>query len=216
MKNIVILGTGGTCTDILDTLHDINSIVPTYTCIGFLDDNQDNWGKEFYGIKVLGPLSIGKDLKDTFFVNGIGSPANFWNKEKIIAQTQIPLEKFETLIHPTASVSRMSTLGRGVVVFQQVTITSNVHIGNHVIILPHAVVSHDDDIGDYTCIAAGVSLSGGVTVGASCYLGTQSSYMCNIVIGEQSLIGMGSTVLNDVAPCSVMVGTPALLKRKTY
>lgn len=216
-KRIVILGTGGNSVDILDTLNDINDASSTrvYECLGFLDDNESLRRKRILHSEVLGPLATARDLKDCFFVNGIGAPTNFWKKESIIAKTGAALERFETVIHPSASVSRTATLGRGVVIFQHVVVTSNVHIGNHVIILPNTVISHDDVVGDYTCIAGGVCISGQVTIGRSCYLGTNSTIIGNTEVGDQCLIGMGSCVLRNVPPNSVMVGNPARFIRHT-
>lgn len=216
-KKILIFGTGGNCIDILDTINDINSSRQDhlYECIGFLDDDNQKWDKEFCGVKVLGPLASAGEYKDCFFVNGIGSTSNFWKKREFIAKTGICLERFETIIHPTAAVSRMVTLGYGTVVFQNVTITSNVKIGHHVIVLPNTVISHNDVIGDYTCIAGGVCISGGVEIGQSCYLGSNSSIMSNIQIGDYCLIGMGSVVLTDVPDNTVLVGNPATFLRKT-
>jgi len=58
MKKIVILGIGGNCIDILDTINEINRAgnKQKYKCVGFLDDNKNKWNKTIYGIKVLGPL----------------------------------------------------------------------------------------------------------------------------------------------------------------
>ena len=216
VKKIIILGTGGNCVDILDTLLDINDArqEAIYECIGFLDDNRQNWGKKYFGVEVLGPLDSAARYPDCRFVNGIGSPRNFWRKGEIIATTGIPLERFETVVHPSASVSRMAHLGAGVVVFQHVTITSNVKIGNQVIILPNTIVSHDSVVGDYTSIAGGVCISGCVEVGPSCYLGTNSTLISYCKVGARSLIGMGSVVLKDVPENSVMVGNPARFLRK--
>lgn len=215
MKEIVILGTGGNCIDILDTINEINLVSSKYKCIGFLDDNPENLGKNYYGIKVIGSLSDAIKLKNVFFVNGIGSSFNFWKKKDIIKKTMITTERFETIIHPTANVSKLSQIGFGTVIFQNVTITSNVKIGNHVIILPNSVISHDDVIGDFTCITGGVCVSGGVTIGESCYLGTNSSIIGNITIGNNCLIGMGSNVLGDIKDNSVVVGNPANFIRET-
>jgi sugar O-acyltransferase (sialic acid O-acetyltransferase NeuD family) len=217
MKKIVILGTGGNSVDILDTIHDINATHSTqvYECVGFLDDNESLWGKTLHGVKVLGSLISARDLTDCYFVNGIGTVTNFWNKDSIISKTRIPPEKFETIVHPSASVSRTACLGRGVAIFQNVTITSNVKIGDHVIVLPNSVISHDDVIGNYTCITGGVCISGGVTIGRSCYLGTNSAIINNVEIGDLSLIGMGSVVLDSVPPNSVFVGNPAKFLRST-
>jgi sugar O-acyltransferase (sialic acid O-acetyltransferase NeuD family) len=216
-KDIIILGTNGNCLDILDTIDAINDArgKTIYTCQGFLDDDDKKWGMEFHGIKVLGPLCRAQRYHDCYFVNGIGSPTNFWRKPAILGKTSLPIERFETLVHPTASVSRLSQIGRGVVIFQHVTITSNVRLGDQVIVLPNTVISHDVVIGDYTCIAGGVCISGGVAIGASCYLGTNASVIGNRTIGDYCLVGMGSVVLHDVSENPVVAGNPARVLRRT-
>jgi sugar O-acyltransferase (sialic acid O-acetyltransferase NeuD family) len=217
MKPIIILGTGGNCIDILDAINEINAARQTdvYDCIGFLDDDSELWGKEFYGVRVLGALESAKNYSSCRFVNGIGSPQNFWRKREIIARTEVTDDKFETIIHPTASVSKMSRLGFGTVILQNATVASNVTIGNHVIVLPNSILSHDARVGDYTLIAGGVCVSGGVEVGESCYLGTNSSVIGNVRIAKNALIGMSSVVLEDVPENTVVVGNPASVLRKT-
>lgn len=218
MKPIIILGTGGNCIDILDTINEINTRAdePIYNCVGFLDDNSELFGKEFYGVRVLGALNTAKKYSDCRFVNGIGSPQNFWRKQEIIARTEIPTDRFEIIVHPTASVSKMSRLGFGTVVLQNAVIASNVTVGSHVIVLPNSIISHDACVGDYVCIAGGVCVSGGVEIDDSCYLGTNSSVIGNISIGKNSLIGMGAAVLKDVPENSVVVGNPARFLRKIF
>jgi sugar O-acyltransferase (sialic acid O-acetyltransferase NeuD family) len=215
IQKIVILGTGGTSRDILDTLNDVNarSSVPVYECVGFLDDNAKEWGKQLAGVPVLGGLRLAAGLFDCQFTNGIGSPTNFWRKEAIIARTGQAADRFATIIHPTASVSRTARIGRGTVILQNVTISSNVQIGDHVVILPNSVISHDAVIGDYTCITGGVCISGEATIGKACYLGTNSSIIGGITVGDGCLVGMGSVVLRDVPRNSVVVGNPARFLR---
>jgi sugar O-acyltransferase (sialic acid O-acetyltransferase NeuD family) len=215
-KPILILGTGGNGVDILDTLNDLNDArgARVYECVGFLDDDTTQWGREILGARVLGGLDTAPDYAECFFVNGIASVNSFWKKRELLARTQTPLERFETIIHPTASVSRTARIGKGVVIFQHVTVTSNVVIGDQVMILPNTVISHDDVIGAYTSIAGGVAISGNVRVGESCYLGSHASIREGVTIGAGALIGIGSVVLNDVAPNSVVVGNPARVLRK--
>ncbi|MBU0983965.1 MAG: acetyltransferase [candidate division Zixibacteria bacterium] len=217
MQKIVILGVGGNCIDILDTIRDINDDIgrPHFECVGFLDDKPSSHGMLFGDVKCLGPLNQAGELGDCLFVNGIGSTANFWHKRRIIESTGVTDDRFATIIHPTASISRMATLGPGTVVFQHATVTTNVTVGRHVIILPQAVISHDVTVGDYTCITGGVCISGGATIEQSCYLGSNCTIGNNLTIGEYSLIGMGSTVVKDVPRNCVMVGTPAGFLRRT-
>ena len=216
-KRVAILGTGGNSVDILDTLRDLNDTAggDRYECVCFLDDNRARWGERLAGVEIRGPLGLAGELDGCWFVNGVGSPANFWKKPEIIGRTGVPLERFATIVHPTASVSRTARLGPGTVIFQNVTITSNVSVGAHVIILPSAVVSHDDVIGAYTCITGGVCISGATRVGEACYLGTNCTIIGGIEIGARSLVGMGSVVLKSVPPDSVVVGNPARFLRRT-
>jgi len=214
-KQIVILGTNGNCVDIFETIDSINAHHGSriFECRGFLDDNPSTHGQTLCGVKVLGSLALACELADCHFVNGIGSPANYMHKEAIIARTNVPLARFATLVHPSATVAKSAQVGRGTVIFENVTITSNVRIGNHVIVLPNSVISHDVVIDDYTCITGGVCIAGGTRVGRHCYLGANSSLINNITIGDFSLIGMGSVVLKGVAENSVVVGNPARFLR---
>ena len=145
----------------------------------------------------------------------IGSERNFWKKATIISKTRVPLDRFETIVHPTASVSRMATLGKGVVVLQHVTIANQARIGHHVIILPNSVISHDVVVGDYTCITGGVCISGRVTIGRNCYLGTHSAIIGGVKLGTGCLIGIGAVIRHDVPEYAMMVGNPATLLRTT-
>jgi len=212
MKKIIILGTGGNCIDIYDAIQDINDKQdkPLFECIGFLDDNSALWKTNIQGLPVHGGLDIANTFpKDVFFVNGIGSSANFGIKQKIIARTGINLDRFQTVIHPSASVSRLATLGKGCVVLQNTVIASNVNIGSHVMILPLSVISHNALLGDYTIVAGGASISGGVEIGKSCYIGSNSAIRENLRVGDNALIGMGAVVINNVLSANVMVGNPA-------
>jgi sugar O-acyltransferase (sialic acid O-acetyltransferase NeuD family) len=210
-QKLIILGTGGTSRDVVDTVRDINTagVAPPIDCIGFLDDNAALWGSTVEGLPVIGPLASARDIRDCQFVNSIGSPASYTHIEQLIARTGVPFERFATLIHPTASVSRTARLGRGVVVFQHVSITSNVIVGDHVVILANTVVSHNDEIGDFTCVAGGAKISGRVRIGRGCYVGTGAALNGGIAVGEGALIGMGSVVLRDVPAWTVVAGNPA-------
>lgn len=89
-------------------------------------------------------------------------------------------------------------------------------IGKHVIILPNSVISHDDIIDEYTCVASGVGISGNVTISQSCYLGVNCALISNITIGDNCLVDMGSVVLNNVEANSVVMSNPARFLRKTF
>jgi len=214
---LVILGTGGNSVDVLDTVNAINARLetPRYHCAAFLDDNRSLWGKRLHGVPVKGPLVSAHDYPDARFVLAVGGPDNFWWRERIADEISLPPERYETIVHPTASVSQMSFLGPGSIVLQNVTIASNVRVGRHGMILPNTVISHDGTVGDFACMAGGVCVSGNVRIGRSCYLGTNSSIIGHVTIGDRCLIGMGSVILDDVPANSVYVGVPGRFLRPT-
>lgn len=211
MKDLIILGTGGNCLDILDAVLAINEsgAGPVYRVRGFLDDNRLSGDNQFHSYPVLGPLAQAAKYSECFFVNGIGSFRNYWRKPAILATTGLALDRFETIIHPKASVSRFASLGAGTVVLQNATINVRARVGNHVIILPNAVISHDVVIGDCSCIASAACVAGNVHIGDCCYLGGNCSVANDLQLGQGSLIGMGAVVLENVPSATVVVGNPA-------
>src|SRR5262249_21100423 len=152
--------------------------------LGFLDDNPALWGKSLSQWPILGALDTASQYAQACFVNGIGSPTNFWKKPEILARTRLGLERFTTVVHPTAWISPSAKLGRGVAILAHVSVCAQAQVGDHVIVLPNAVISHDDVIGDYTCITSGVCISGNVTIGRCCYLGTNSTIRGHVCLGE--------------------------------
>ena len=214
MKKIIILGTGGNSIDILDAINEINLISKKYDCIGFLDDDISKKGNNIFGVEVLGSINDANKFSDTYFINGIGNSGNFINKQKIIKRSLVEPDRFETIIHPSSSVSSFSKIGKGSVIFQNVTVCSNVDIGAHVAVLPNSIISHDVKIRNYSTIAGGVCISGNSIIGESSYIGTNSSIRENLSIGNKCLIGMGSNILSNVDDSTVYFGNPAMLKKR--
>jgi len=216
--NIVIVGAGGNCIDIIDAIYDINkaSNPKKYRCIGLLDDNKSIWGSKIHGVEVLGPIESASDISNCKFVNGIGNTNNFYFKDDIISKTNLDSEIFESIIHPGASLSTTAEIGKGVVVLSNSTVCSNAVIQDHAFILPNCVISHDSLIGEYTSVASGACISGGVEIGNLSYLGSNCSVQENTKIGHQSLVGMGSVVIGDVPDQTVVAGNPARYLRNSY
>lgn len=215
MKEIIVLGAGAMSMEVFELLEDLNDAGGAYTCVGFLDDDEQKQGTSLLGAPVLGPLASAHRWPAARFVNALGSPSNFWRREQIVAQTGIAPERFETIVHPSAQVSRRSSLGCGTVVYPHVVVGSRVTVGRQVVLLANTVLNHDVRIGDYTLVASGVCVAGRASVGRSCYLGAGSQLIQDVAIADNCLVGMGSVVLEDVPPGTVVAGVPARHLRKT-
>jgi sugar O-acyltransferase (sialic acid O-acetyltransferase NeuD family) len=207
-KPLLILGTGGTAQQILDVVEAINSVRPTWTVAGFLDDARPV-GSSHLGFEVVGRLQDARRFQGHFFVNAIGSDKSYRQRPKIVASTGLAPEDFATLVHPTASVSSRASLGRGVVVHYLVLIDGGVSVGDHVSLSAGCMVGHDTIIEDYVLVAPGATVLGFVHLGRGCYIGARAVIRQHLRVGEQALVGMGAVVLRDVAAASTVVGNPA-------
>jgi sugar O-acyltransferase (sialic acid O-acetyltransferase NeuD family) len=209
VKNLVLVGGGGTSADVLALIESINQIQPRYRVLGLLDDASNLIGTERFGIKVLGSLADGSRLADVSFVDCLGSPASYMRREEILRDCGFDPQRFETVIHPAAYVAGSAQLGSGCILYPNVVVLSGVVLGAHVTVLANTVLNHEAIVGEYSILASGVNVSGRVRIGRSAYIGCGSSLREGITVGDGALIGLGSTVVRDVAAGSVVVGNPA-------
>jgi sugar O-acyltransferase (sialic acid O-acetyltransferase NeuD family) len=113
-------------------------------------------------------------------------------------------------IHPSAFIGDIVDYGmQGYVVCPNVTITTNVKLGDNVFINIGCTIGHDVKIGDHTVISPGVNISGNVTIGDECFIGTNACIREGITIGEGVTIGMGAVVINDIPSGETWAGNPA-------
>ena len=81
-----------------------------------------------------------------------------------------------------------------------------VEIGDHVTIsLYVTILTHDAS----TAYAGDLIKVGKVIIHDRSFIGVNSTIMCNVTIGPNSIVGAGSVVTKDIPPDSVCVGNPA-------
>lgn len=211
--SVVILSAGGTALDAMDFLDDLNAEELTYHCLGFLDDDPARQGTSFAGLPILGKLESIERWPDVLVVDALGSPGSHRRRPDVIGRLLLAPERFLTLVHPTARVSRRSRLGPGCLLYPHVVIGANVTLGAHVTILANTVVNHDSTIGDYSILTSSVGVAGRVRIGRACYVGTGAQIIHDASIGDGALVGMGAVVIRDVSPGATVVGNPARVLR---
>lgn len=207
MRDLVIVGAGGFARETAAA-----AAAGPWRVAGFLDDDPGLHGTTRSGLPVLGPVdSIGGI--DAAVVVCVGNPRNYVARRHIVERLGLPAEQYATVVHPSASVGAGSTVGPGSVLLAGTVLTADVTVGAHVAVMPQAVLTHDDRVGDYATIASGVRLGGGAVLETGAYIGAGALVREGVTVGAWSLVGMGSVVLRDVPAHQIWAGSPARLLR---
>ncbi len=204
MKKILVIGAGGHARVIIDAIE----MEGNHTVIGLIDNNLEP-GTFFAGYSIIGgDCSLDKVTDVDGVIVAIGDN---WRRQQLVnyVKSKLPLLPFISVIHPNALVARDVLVGDGTVILAGVVINSGTRIGEHCIINTRASVDHDNHFEDFVSIAPGVTLGGRVVIkkGAAICLG--ANVVHNIKIGEDSVVGAGALVLDDIEPRVVVVGLPA-------
>lgn len=208
-KETIIIGCNGNCVDIAEAVEHLAARGGPVKMMGFLDDADIVQGTIVAGYPVLGRIGDAAKFPQASFVNGIGSPKSYRCKPDIIARVGVAPERWVTIVHPTAVVSRHARIGHGTVLLSNASVGAGAVVGSHCIILQNTVISHDSVIGDFTALATGVCVSGGCTIGENCYIGSNVSIRDGISIAPGVLVGIGSVVVKNLSETCTAYGNPA-------
>jgi sugar O-acyltransferase (sialic acid O-acetyltransferase NeuD family) len=191
-----------------NAIEALDAVGSAYEVIGFVDDQEEKQKKGWNGLPVFGREAF-TTFPDAFVLAVPGSPSSFRKRHQIIAELGIDPQRWATVIHPSASVSKYAVIGHNTLIMAGVVCTATSHVGNHVCILPNSVVHHDSQIGDYSLVGSGVVVAGYTSIGERCYIGSRTSIINNTTVGNGALIGIGSNVISAVPENAKFAGNPA-------
>lgn len=140
------------------------------------------------------------------FVLGIGDNQI---RKKIAHLIQANNKEFPNVIHPSAVVSKRCQMGIGNFIGARACINTFSQLGSFCILNTGCIVEHECVIEDAVHIAPGAVLAGHVQVGKMTFIGANAVVKQGITIGENVIIGAGSTVICHVPDNEVWAGNPA-------
>jgi sugar O-acyltransferase (sialic acid O-acetyltransferase NeuD family) len=114
-----------------------------------------------------------------------------------------------TLVHSSCFVDPSVRLGPGVVVLPGCVLDKGVVVEDNVLLNTGCCVAHDSRIGRHSFLGPRVALAGFVTVGASCFLGVNSTVIDRINVCAEVQTGGGAVVIEDITTPGLYVGVPA-------
>ena len=147
-------------------------------------------------LAVAPDVKLGSDVKLSKFINLYG--CEIGDETKIGAFVEI---------QKNAKVGKRCKISSHTFICEGVTIEDNVFVGHGVTFIndtyPRATAAdgglqtEKDWKVEPTIVKQGASIGSGATI------------LCNVVIGEQAIVGAGSVVTKDVLPHAVVAGNPA-------
>jgi sugar O-acyltransferase (sialic acid O-acetyltransferase NeuD family) len=136
------------------------------------------------------------------------------DREKIVKKLPENTSYF-TFVHPTALLmSKDIEIGIGSFIGAYSILTTNITIGNHVILNRGNQIGHDSKIGDFFSAMPGAIVSGNVRISDCVYMGNNSSIKEKILVNSNVIIGSNAAVVKNIIASGVYVGVPAKFLKK--
>ena len=206
---LLVIGKGdNVITMVLDNLYS-NNIKPKVTIYNNLNlPIVNSFHHDDFKIQILSEV----DLNDyDVYTLGVYQP-NL--KIKIIKDLGLTTDKFINIIHDGLDISKMSTIGSGVLINSKVSIAAHTTIGNFVSINRHVSIGHHTAISDYCSINPGTNIAGNVYIGEGTTIGMGTNILHQVKIGKNTIIGAGSVVTRDIPDNVVAYGSPCKIIRE--
>lgn len=203
---VIVIGAGGHGKVLIDTLRLMGRQILFVT-----DDSLTQHGKFLNGAEVRGSDKLLETCNpdEVELVNGVGSVLRPDARKNIFNRFQSRGFRFATVVHPSATIAESVVIAQGAQVMAGVSVQPHTLIGANVILNTCCSVDHDCSIGMHSHLAPGVTLSGSVTIGQMCHIGTRATIIQNLHIGHRALVAAGAVVIRDVASESAVAGVPA-------
>lgn len=206
MKQLLIIGARGWGREVYDIAKACIDAGADLTVKGFLDDKADALSGYDNYPPIIGPVETYEIQPDDVFICALGDVNYKKQYADIILQRG---GEFISLVHPTAIIGINAQIGRGCVVGAYANLSNDTRIGDFVTMSIKAGMGHDSTIGDYSHIGGLSSIAGYVTIGVSVTMHPGCIVVPHRKIGNHSIIGTGSVVLNNVKENVTVFGNPA-------
>ena len=121
---------------------------------------------------------------------------------------------FCTLVHPSAYVSPLASLGPGVFVGANSVVAAGARLAEHVFVNRGVTVGHDTQVGAYSRLQPGANLGGLTVLGQGVTVGLGATVLERLRLGDGAFVGAGAVVLEDVPSRVLVVGIPAKFKKQ--
>ncbi len=177
MKNILIVGGGSHCLNVIDLLLNEQNI---FKPVGIIDSHS----KSVLKIPVIGEDKDLKKLRKTidyaFIGYGIGSNINLEKRKSLFDILLKYKFKIPNLISNRAFVRSNVKLGIGNFIQAGSVLDTNTKLKNNIVIGHNVVVGHGTNIMSHSVIGGSANINGGIKIGIKTFIGMNCSILKTI------------------------------------
>lgn len=209
MRELLLIGASGLAREVIGLLRGQSD--PRRWLL--IDDRADLWGTSIDGCLVLGGLPEVANHRFAEILVCVGRGTSRSALVDRLTAIGVTAERYARVIHTQVEIPDSCRVGNGSILLAGVVLTTNVVLGDHVVVMPNVTLTHGNRVGSFATLCAGVALGGDVHIGSGAYLGMNASVRERVSIGAGSTIGMAAAVLADVPSGETWVGIPAASSR---
>ena len=205
MKKLLLVGAGSGSREVLMLVDRINAVSTEWEVVGFLDDNPELVGSRVDGYPVL-PMEHESPGGDVYVASGILDADA--RKRLLDGLSSSHGYRLASLIAPDVVVPRDFVAGPGCIIMPGVTISFDVQLARCVFVLWGVALGHHLRVGEFSTLLSFCTVTGGCSIGPRTTIGAKATLSIDVHVGEDCLIGVGTTVLRNVADGKRLVALP--------
>lgn len=206
----IVIGAGGHARSVIGVLRDIGCGIA-----GVLADGGRS-GEVWPGIEWLGDLAHAsatlQRLPGSVCVMAIGDN---YQRLRLLREIQAdyPEARFPVVVHPSAVVSGDAKLGQGAVLMPGAIVMAGCQLGSFTLVNTRASLDHEGVLAEGASLAPGAVTGGRASIGRRSFIGMGAVVTHGVRIGDDSVLGAGALLLQDLPERVVAYGSPARVVR---
>lgn len=207
-SSVYLIGAGGFADELLDWIY---LDFPSFQFSGCIVTEKKGLSKESLQLPCGAHLPIdildpARDYGGSFFLLAVASPPD---KKRLVEQLGGLNFSPISFISSSAYVSPRARLGSGVVICPGSSLSPFSSVGDFVTLNCNSLLGHHSQVHDFCTMYGQNSLNGNAVMEDSSLLFSCSCIAPGVLVGARSMVGIGSVVVKNVAPDTVVFGNPA-------
>ncbi|WKK74015.1 NeuD/PglB/VioB family sugar acetyltransferase [Marivirga salinae] len=209
MTEIAIYGAGGFGREVNLIVQQLIKKGFPYHFLGFFDDEDKS--------SELGKLYLGNTETLNNWNSSISIALAIGDgkiRKKVIERITNPRVEFSKVVSPHAIFNDIISIGTGSIICAGANLTTNIQVGEFVVINLNATVGHDCKLDNFSSIMPGANLAGEVNLKECAFVGSGANVLNGVEIAENSVLGSGGVLTKDLESNKTAIGVPAKIIEK--